>query len=297
MPLSLEFQEAVDTAKAGKLPEARAMLKQILRKDPTNEAAWFLYARIADTPEHAIVCLKKVLEYNPYNQRARQMLEELQPVNILEKTASDKEWDYNKYMEKQEKGQAASRKGPGISRNILLGIGGLLLVGLILYGGYYFTRGLFSAPKPVSTLALSAKRTETVDPCNCTEVLPYAERTVQRYNDMVDEMDRVNRAIVSNNLGRSAVADDLAKAQARYNDQHSEKPPPCMDLFNKKMVALFWNWQQALDALQKGDNASARTFMQNIIDQTYDISTLLNQLEGQLNGCPIPRPTPIGRTG
>ena len=297
MPLSPELQEAVDTAKAGQLPEARAMLKQILRKDPTNEAAWFLYAQIADTPEHAIVCFEKVLEYNPYNQRAREELNRLRPVKILEKTASDKEWDYNTYMEKKEKEQAASRKRPGINRNILLGIGGLVVIGLIIAGGFYFAPKLFPAKPTIAPVRVAVVWTPTGNPCNCDEVLPYAERTVQRYNDMMDDMNRVNVAIKDNNLGRSAVAADLAKAQARYNDQHGEKPSPCMDLFNKKMVTLFWNWQQALDAMQKGDNASANTFMQNIVDQAYDISTLLNQIEGQLNGCPIPRPTPPARTG
>jgi tetratricopeptide (TPR) repeat protein len=296
MPLSPELQSVVDAAKAGQLAEARSMLKQILREDQTNEMAWFLYSQIADNRANAIVSLQKVLAINPYNERARKMLDQMQPKEEP-KPDSTKPWDYNNYLEQQEKTQGASKKRTGINRNILFGIGGLVVIALILAGGFYLTRSLFSAPAPVSTLAISVKWTPTIDPCNCAEVKPYAERTVVRFNEMVDEMDAIGNALQNNTLRSDAVTTATAKAQARYDEQRRENPPPCLDQFDKKMVTVFWNWQQALDSLQKGNNDAVIAFMNNIIQQAGDIDTLLNQLEGQLRGCPIPRPTPPGRTG
>ena len=148
MPLSPELQEAVDTAKAGQLAEARSMLKQILRKDPTNETAWFIYAQIADKRENAIVCLKKVLESIPTTSAPARCSSKLQPEDILEKTESDKEWDYDRYMEKQEKAQGTGRKKSGLNRNLVIGIARRgSSSGCMMAAGFYFAPKLFP-PKP-----------------------------------------------------------------------------------------------------------------------------------------------------
>ena len=298
MPLSPELQEAVDTAKAGQLPEARAMLKQILRKDPTNEAAWFLYAQIADTPEHAIVCFEKVLEYNPYNQRAREELNRLRPVKILEKTASDKEWDYHKHLERQEQTQTGGRKGSGVNRKVVLGIAGLVAVILILVGGYFLTRNLFPAKPTIAPLKSSlVVQTATAGTCNCDEVNAYSDRTVQRFNTLVTDMDAIGSALNNNSLTLEAVTQAMGNAQARYDAQRRDTPPPCLDPLDKKMVIIFWNWQQALTSLQQGDNAAVIAFINDIVKQAGEIDAMIDELDIQLNGCPIQRPTPPGRTG
>jgi len=297
MPLSPELQEAVDTAKAGQLVEARAMLKQILRKDPTNEMAWFVYSQIADTREHAIVCLKKVLEYNPYNERARKMLEKLQPDDLLEKTESDKEWDYNSYMEKQEKAKGSARKGFALNQKMVIGIAGLAVLALILTAGFYFAPSLFPAKPTIAPIRHNIEWTATPDTCNCDEVRPYAERSVLRFSEMVGEMDAIGDGLNDNSLSLETVVATGAKAQARYDDQRKETPPPCLEQFDIKMVGIFWNWQQALASLQQGDNNAVIAFVNDIVRQANDIDTLLSQLDLQLKGCPIPRPTPPGRTG
>jgi len=295
MPLSPELQEAVDTAKAGQLAEARSMLKQILRKDPTNESAWFLYARIADTPEHAIVCLKKVLEYNPYNERARRELEKLQPDKLLEKTASDKEWDYNSYMDKQETG--AVKKKSGVNRKLILGIGAVIVIGGIIAGGLFFARKLFPAQATVAPLRANIASAPTTDTCSCAEAKAYSDRTLQHFNDLVDEMDAIGGALNNGSLGSDSVAAAMAKAELRYDEQRRETPPPCLEPFDKKIVIIFWNWQQALTSLQQGDNAAVISFVNDIVKQTNDIDVMVNQTNILLNGCPIQRPTPPGRTG
>jgi tetratricopeptide (TPR) repeat protein len=297
MPLSPELQEAVDTAKAGQLAEARSMLKQILRKDPTNEMAWFLYAQIADSPEHAIVCLKKVLEYNPYNERARRELAKLQPDNLLEKTASDKEWNYNSYVEKQEKTQTSAGKGSGVNWKIVIGIGGLIVVGLMLAGGFYLAPSLFPAKPTIAPLKSSLVQTATTGTCNCNEVNAYSDRTVQRFNTLVTDMDAIGGALNDNSITLEAVTQAMGNAQARYEAQRRDTPPPCLDPFDKKMVIIFWNWQQALTSLQQGDNNAVIAFINDIVKQAGEIDAMIDELDLQLSGCPIQRPTPPGRIG
>jgi tetratricopeptide (TPR) repeat protein len=297
MPLSPELQEAVDTAKAGQLAEARSMLKQILRKDPTNEAAWFIYAQITDNKEHAIVCLKKVLEYNPYNERARQMLAKLEPDNLLEKTASDKEWDYDKYMEKQEKAKRPARKGFALDRKMILGIAGLAVIGLMMAAGFYFAPSLFPAKATIAPIRRNIVWTPTIDPCNCAEAISYAERSIQRFNDMVIEMDSIGNSLQGGSLGTDTVTATEAKAGVRYDEQRKETPPPCLEPFDIKMVNVFWNWQQALISLKQGNNDAVIAFVNDIVKQADEIDRLLDQMDVQFKGCPIPRPTPPGRSG
>ena len=297
MPLSPELQEAVDTAKAGQLAEARSMLKQILRKDPTNEAAWFIYAQIADNREHAIVCLKKVLEYNPYNERARQMLAKLLPEDILEKTVSDKEWDYNKYIEKQRKAQGAGQKKSGLNRKVVIGIVGVLVIGGMMAAGFYVAPKLFPPKPTIAPLRVNLEWTAAPDTCNCDAAQPYAERSVQRFSEMVNEMDIIGDGLNSNSLSYDTVMAAVANAQARYDAQRGETPPLCLEPFDAKMVNIFWSWQQALISLQQGDNNAVITFVNEIVQKASEIDMLLTNLDLQLQGCPIPRPTPLGRSG
>jgi tetratricopeptide (TPR) repeat protein len=46
---------------------ARAILREIAKRDPTNEQAYLLFAKVAQKREHAIMCYKRVLEINPDN--------------------------------------------------------------------------------------------------------------------------------------------------------------------------------------------------------------------------------------
>jgi tetratricopeptide (TPR) repeat protein len=295
MPLSPELQEAVDTAKAGQLAEARSMLKQILRKDPTNEMAWFVYSQIAESRANAIVCLQKVLAINPYNERARKMLDQMQPKEEP-KPDSTQPWDYNNYVEQQEKSKGTTNK-KGINRNIVFGIGGLVIIGLLLAAGFYFAPSLFPAKPTIAPIKAVIVWTPTVDPCNCDEARPYAERSVLRFSEMVDEMDAIGDGLNDNSLSYETVVVTGAKAQGRYDDQRKETPPPCLEQFDIKMVGIFWNWQQALASLQQGDNNAVLAFVNDIVRQSNDIDRMLDQLDLQLKGCPIPRPTPPGRTG
>jgi tetratricopeptide (TPR) repeat protein len=296
MPLSPELQEAVDTAKAGQLAEARSMLKQILRKDQSNEMAWFIYAQIADKRENAIFSLQKVLELNPYNERARKMLEQLQPKE--EPKEEDKDWDYDRYMEKQNKAQGAPRKKTGLARNVVIGIVGVIVIGGMMAAGFYFAPKLFPPEPTIAPLRVNnIEWTATPDTCNCDVARPYAERSVQRFGEMVDEMDVIGDGLNSNSLSYETVMAAAAGAQARYDAQRGETPPPCLEPFDVKMVGIFWSWQQALTSLQQGDNNAVIVFVNEIVQKASEIDLMLTDLDLQLKGCPMPRPAPPGQTG
>jgi tetratricopeptide (TPR) repeat protein len=295
MPLSPELQEAVDTAKAGQLAEARSMLKQILRKDQSNEMAWFIYAQIADKRENAIFSLQKALELNPYNERARKMLEQLQPKE--EPKEEDKDWDYDRYIEKQEKAQGTGRKKTGLNRNLVIGIVGVLVIGGMMAAGFYFAPKLFPPKPTIAPLKANIVWTSTPDTCSCDAARPYAERSVLRFGEMVDEMDLIGDGLNDGSLTIETAMAATANAQARYDSQRGETPPPCLEPFDIKMVNIFWSWQQALTSLQQGDNNAVIAFVNEIVLKASEIDMLLTDLDLQLQGCPMPRPTPPGRSG
>ncbi|HVO43150.1 MAG TPA: hypothetical protein VMT34_11020 [Aggregatilineales bacterium] len=78
------IQAAKDKDKA----EARRLLEQVIEKDETNETAWMWLATVVETPREQRICLENVLEINPRNERAKQMLEKLRPSPITGNTSS-----------------------------------------------------------------------------------------------------------------------------------------------------------------------------------------------------------------
>jgi hypothetical protein len=65
----------VEAAQAGKRQEARALLQQAIAADPNHEMGWLWMASIADTLKDRYDALRRVVQINPKNDRARQELE------------------------------------------------------------------------------------------------------------------------------------------------------------------------------------------------------------------------------
>lgn len=70
-------QRGIALAKAGDKDEARRLLQQSIRLEPTNEAAWLWLASVARDGRERAFCLNKVLEINPNNEAARQAMDAL----------------------------------------------------------------------------------------------------------------------------------------------------------------------------------------------------------------------------
>ncbi len=67
-------QRGIAAAKAGQKDEARQLLQQSIRLDPTSEAAWLWLASVVNTPAERRFCLEKLLEINPQNETALKAL-------------------------------------------------------------------------------------------------------------------------------------------------------------------------------------------------------------------------------
>ena len=72
-----KLNQAVRFIEAGKEANARRLLAEVLKSEPTNEEAWVLMATVAETYELREKCLREALRLNPGNQTALRGLESL----------------------------------------------------------------------------------------------------------------------------------------------------------------------------------------------------------------------------
>lgn len=76
--LSELLQQGMNAARDGQKTQARAIFQQIVEQDPDNERAWYWLASVMDTDDERVYALGKVLQINPGNARAREILDRLQ---------------------------------------------------------------------------------------------------------------------------------------------------------------------------------------------------------------------------
>ena len=72
-----KLNQAVRFIEAGKEANARRLLADVLKSDPTDEEAWVLMAAVAETYELRKKCLREALRLNPGNKTALKGLENL----------------------------------------------------------------------------------------------------------------------------------------------------------------------------------------------------------------------------
>jgi twitching motility two-component system response regulator PilG len=65
------LREGIAAAKAGDKAQTRRLLREVTVLDPNNETAWLWLAGVAESPQEALDCLRRVLEINPGNDSAR----------------------------------------------------------------------------------------------------------------------------------------------------------------------------------------------------------------------------------
>lgn len=68
------LQQGIAAARAGDKASARARFRELTAHNFDNELAWLWLASVADTPAHAIACLRRVLQINPAHDKARAAL-------------------------------------------------------------------------------------------------------------------------------------------------------------------------------------------------------------------------------
>ncbi len=72
---AVALQAGVAEVRDGDRAKARRYLAKATELDPRQETAWLWRAKAAEAPEEAVACLRRALEINPHNERARAGLE------------------------------------------------------------------------------------------------------------------------------------------------------------------------------------------------------------------------------
>ncbi len=117
------MRDGMLAARDGNVTRARTIFQQIVKRDPDNEKAWYWLASVMETDDERVYALGKVLQLNPGNQRARDILRSLQARN-------DDDADGDSL--------AAPRREllPGVERRYLIlgaaGLAGLLVLIVVL---------------------------------------------------------------------------------------------------------------------------------------------------------------------
>ncbi|MFN8421631.1 MAG: hypothetical protein U0528_20650 [Anaerolineae bacterium] len=82
------LNQGIQAARSGDKATARRLIEQVLEQNDRIERAWLALASVVDTARERRLCLENVLEINPNNDRARQLLEQLGPAEAGSAAAS-----------------------------------------------------------------------------------------------------------------------------------------------------------------------------------------------------------------
>jgi TolB protein len=86
--LNTLLRAGIEAARAGRRTEARQLLRQVLERDARNESAWFWLASVAESVRERAICLERVVQINPSNQRAAQELAKVKASLAQEKSGT-----------------------------------------------------------------------------------------------------------------------------------------------------------------------------------------------------------------
>ncbi len=92
MNVEQDLNEIINEIKGGNKDNAKELLRNFIKDNPTNEKGWWIYAKISPNIDQRIFCLEKVLEINPNNVKAREQLR-LDKENRKEHSSSSFESD------------------------------------------------------------------------------------------------------------------------------------------------------------------------------------------------------------
>jgi len=279
MDTSQQLRKAYQTAKSGDRPRARQVIKEILKVEPNNDAAWYLYAKIAETRQISIHCLKKVLEINPSHARASQDLERFKGEGLV---SSD--------PHEPQAGQRTSNKQRSKKLPIWIWVTVAGFIGIVAIAclGYFALAGaLLPGAQPSRSITAQPPvfSTPTSD-CTCLQATVYLDNTFSRVDTIETQIMSIASAYEDDTLLQLDFASFSSQAKTTYKNQLGETAPSCLQAFQNKTVSLLWNWQQTMEYAANGQYDAVDVFFQSFMD---DFSALESEakrlLEEELNGC------------
>jgi formylglycine-generating enzyme required for sulfatase activity len=78
----VHFQSAIQFIKSGNREQGKAILVEIIKKNPENENAWIWLSACVDSDAQKRECLERVLRINPNHQLAKSAIAKLSPVEL-----------------------------------------------------------------------------------------------------------------------------------------------------------------------------------------------------------------------
>lgn len=283
MDTSQQLRTAYEIAKSGDRPKARQIVKEVLKAEPDNEAAWYLYAKIAETRQMSIHCLEKVLEINPSHARASQDLERFKGASSVSPPPQEHNLPANTGQRTPNK-QRSMRLPVWI---LVMVTGFVSLVVIICIGYFVFAGALLPGAQPSNPVTAQplAVSTPTSD-CSCARATGYLDKTFSRVDAISTQIMNIESAYEDGSLLQLNFAAFSSEAKTIYKEQLGESPPACLQAFQNKTVSLLWNWQQTMEYVANGQYGAADLFVQGFMD---DFIALENEgerlLQEELNGC------------
>lgn len=241
------LQEGIWAAKDGQVDEARRILKQVVEREPRNEAAWLWLSGVVETDEQRITCLENVLAINPHNkaaQRGLQALRQKAAVKPLPEMPPP-----SPAMEKPK--PVLSRETMGCSIILLLLL--IVIIALALYVDRSMQSGLPASPvqKPTPT-----KRTGPSLEVRLymQEVADYSETFGQA---LVDLGELLESAKLTDERWLLAVAAQITIIRFTHQDLMEMDVPPEMAGIHNALLDATGDCDEAMDYLMSGiDNRS-----------------------------------------
>ncbi|MFZ5909357.1 MAG: tetratricopeptide repeat protein [Chloroflexota bacterium] len=278
-----QIHEAYHAAKSGDKLRARQIILEVLKSEPGNERAWFLYAKVAESRQKSIQALEKVVEINPFNSVASRDLELLK-----QRQAASSGGQSPQPSVSRSRSPLPSEKG-GVPAWVWMAGAGLL--GLLLLGclGLLLIPGLsLPAAKPVASVAAPpvVQPTPTED-CNCAQATAYLDATYARFDIISSQLKAIEDALDANRLSQVDFFSYSAEAKALYGEQLNQPAPPCVQTFHTKTVSLLWNWQQSMQYAADEQYDAVDVFLQSFADEFAAVLSEGEKLgeKLQLQGC------------
>ena len=283
MDISQQLRTAYEAAKAGDRPRARLIVKEILKFEPNNEAAWYLYAKIAETRQMSIHCLEKVLEINPSHARASQDLGRFKSESAV--FPNPKGMNSRSHSGQGNPNQRQSKRAPMWAWITVAGFAGIAAIACL--GSIVLAGELWPSPQTSSSITAQPLRLSTpTNDCPCVLATGYLDKTFSRVDTISIQIMKIESAYEDGSFLQLNFAAFSSEAKTIYKEQLTESPPSCLQAYQNKTISLLWNWQQTMEYAAGGQYDAADLFIQGFMD---DFSALESEgerlLKEELNGC------------